>query len=276
MRYLLGFGVMAGLVACQLALAQNQRIQIQERQAVPANPQGQADPDGDGFYRASELIGTTVHDHQKQALGQIKDLVIDARTDMVLYAVVDFNRIAEIRQKLIVVPWPVMTVQFGPAVTEHFVIIDVPRQRLLQAPAFTAVQLRDLRRPVWMTEVNTFFDFHPEQHFRAFRPGFDRDRPFDRNRTNQRQQNGVQPRNQQRQDRPTQSPRPQPRDSQQQPRNVQPGTQPDADAPRTQPAPDTEQPVNPDQNPNAPRSERPNQPQPQPEPEPQPQPQPQR
>ncbi len=57
------------------------------------------------LYRVSTLESLKVHNRSGESLGKIKDLVVDARTGKISYAVLDFGGFLGIGDKWFAVPW---------------------------------------------------------------------------------------------------------------------------------------------------------------------------
>lgn len=81
---------------------------------------------------ASSIIGTDVKNAQGEALGSIKDVMIDTGSGRVEYAVLQFGGVMFIGDKLFAVPWD----KFQMDTANEEMILDVPKERLKDAPGF--------------------------------------------------------------------------------------------------------------------------------------------
>jgi len=81
---------------------------------------------------ASTLSGDSVRNAADENLGDIKDLMIDIDTGNVAYAVLSFGGWLGMGDKLFAVPWSAFTVDTA----NHCLILNVPKERLKDAPGF--------------------------------------------------------------------------------------------------------------------------------------------
>lgn len=118
---------------------------------------GRSQPPGeseDGFYRASEVIGTVVRAEDGQELGKIQDLLIEEQTQTVRFFI-----LGEGESNLRAIPWGiVIDPQLGPDVQERFVTVRIDRQRWEQAPTFTWQEIRTGGQAAWVNQVNQFYN----------------------------------------------------------------------------------------------------------------------
>lgn len=168
----MGAAVLA-LAAADAANAQAPRVRVGGEAGVDVET-------GSDFYRASELVGMTVKDADGDSLGVVKDLLIDSRTEQVQYLLLEPSGIAELREKIIVVPWTVAEAHYVAVPDQRFITLHIARDRVLRAPAFAFTEFRTLRSPRWVTEVNQFFDVDIRERRGVLRPDLDDRRPGDR------------------------------------------------------------------------------------------------
>lgn len=161
------------LLLCSSASAQQGQLQPGE-DAVPARPgdgpdqQNAADT---GFYRASELIGTTVRGEGGQELGTIDDLLIDRRSQRISHFILsdetaartnpaDPNARPSVTQNSVrVVPWSVAQPQFQGE--QRAITVPIAPQRFREAPAYTWQEIQAGPRGGWYNDVNTFYGVQP-------------------------------------------------------------------------------------------------------------------
>ena len=85
-----------------------------------------------GVVSASKIIGEAVENLQKEKLGKIHELVIDAKEGRVAYAVLSFGGFMGMGNKLFAMPWK--TFEFSN--TENKLILNVDKKKLETAPGF--------------------------------------------------------------------------------------------------------------------------------------------
>lgn len=119
-----------------------------------------------GFYRASELIGTSVRGDDGQSMGRIDDLLIDGQSQQIRYFIlsdgekVDANAQspeARSSSNVTVVPWSVARPQFGRTPDNRFVTVPFARQRLQQAPTYTWQEIQTAPTR-WAPDVDRFYN----------------------------------------------------------------------------------------------------------------------
>ena len=85
-----------------------------------------------GVVPASKIIGETVVNRQGENVGEIHELVIDARKNRVAYAVLSFGGFMGMGNKLFAMPWEA----FEFSATEHKLILNVDKEEVETAPVF--------------------------------------------------------------------------------------------------------------------------------------------
>ena len=133
-RNVLASALLCAFAASGPALAQG----AAERTGTMASPaptvsNARADrPIGARDVRISHLIGMQVRNAQNEGLGEIKDLVIDTRAERVEYAIIEFGGFLGFNEKLFAYPLSAFRV----TADRNELFLDVPRERLSQAPGF--------------------------------------------------------------------------------------------------------------------------------------------
>lgn len=112
---------------------------------------------GDRFARVSRLIGTEVRNGQGESLGDIDDLIIDARDGTVRYAVLSFGGFLGMGDKLFAYPMSAFT----PSARGHSFILNVDKSRLKNAPGFSANDWPNWDQTVYTAEVDRYFGSQP-------------------------------------------------------------------------------------------------------------------
>lgn len=104
-------------------------------------------------HRASKIIGTHVRNAKGEALGDIKELVIDPRTGELSYAVVSFGGVLGLGDKLFAVPWKALKLDSR----DHAFVLDIDKQRLQNAPGFDPDRWPDMANAQWNSAVHRFY-----------------------------------------------------------------------------------------------------------------------
>ncbi len=81
---------------------------------------------------ATSIIGDQVRNTAGEDLGEVEDLMIDLRRGDVRFAIVSFGGFLGMGDKLFAVPLEALRVDLD----NHELVLDVPKERLEQAPGF--------------------------------------------------------------------------------------------------------------------------------------------
>jgi sporulation protein YlmC with PRC-barrel domain len=106
---------------------------------------------------ASSIIGDDVQNAQGEKLGNIKELMLDLDTGHVAYAVLSFGGFLGMGDKLFAVPFQAL--KLNPE-RENFTL-DVPKERLEQAPGFDKDNWPSAGDRVWGQEIHTYYGYEP-------------------------------------------------------------------------------------------------------------------
>ena len=107
---------------------------------------------------ATTLIGDPVRNSAREDLGKIEDLMIDLSTGRVAYCVLSFGGFLGLGNKLFAVPFGAMTVDTH----EKCFVLDVPKDRLKNAPGFDKDNWPDLNEPGYRNQVYAFYNVKPD------------------------------------------------------------------------------------------------------------------
>ena len=110
--------------------------------------------DKSGVLKASNLIGAKVQDTEGKKLGDIKDLVIDPLEGDIEYVVLDFGGFLGIGDKYFAVPWEAMRLSEN----QKYLVLDVSKKDLKQAPGFSKDQWPDMSNQEWIMTVYEYYD----------------------------------------------------------------------------------------------------------------------
>lgn len=107
---------------------------------------------------ATTLIGDPVRNAKREDLGKIEDLMIDLASGRIAYSVLSFGGFLGVGNKLFAVPWSAMVVD----TTEKCFVLDVPKDRLKNAPGFDKDRWPDLNDLAYRKEVYAFYNVKPD------------------------------------------------------------------------------------------------------------------
>jgi len=110
-----------------------------------------------GTLTASTLKGDPVRNLRGEDLGKVEDLMIDLDSGRVAYVVLSFGGFLGMGDKLFAVPWNAMTVDMD----KHCFILDVPKERLKEAPGFDKDDWPDFADEEWGSRIFQFYQVTP-------------------------------------------------------------------------------------------------------------------
>lgn len=87
---------------------------------------------GSGLIGTSSILGASVCNHKDEALGIIKEIMLDMHSGKVAYAVLSFDGFLGIGEKLFAVPWHALTFDR----VHSRVILSVRKDLLAEMPGF--------------------------------------------------------------------------------------------------------------------------------------------
>ncbi|HYD94869.1 MAG TPA: PRC-barrel domain-containing protein [Noviherbaspirillum sp.] len=105
------------------------------------------------LYRGSQIIGSNVRDASGRKIGQIKDLILDARRGEIAYAALSFGGVTSTGNKFHPVPWTALE----PGDDGSHYILRADRETISQAPGFDKRQWPDLADQAWHAEVERYW-----------------------------------------------------------------------------------------------------------------------
>ncbi len=114
---------------------------------------------GLGLLRAKEAIGADVVDRGGETLGTVEDMVLDVVRGCISYAVLSFGGFMGLGQKLFAIPWRVFYVDRE----RHRLVLDLPREVLLNAPGFDRDSWPDMSDPAWQSRLQGYYGLEPIQ-----------------------------------------------------------------------------------------------------------------
>lgn len=105
----------------------------------------------------SSLTGNTVKNATGETLGDIKDFVIDTETGRVMYAVLSFGGFLGLGDKLFAIPVQAMELDTD----DHAFILNVPKDRLEDAPGFDKDNWPSTSDYDWVNSVYAYYGYEP-------------------------------------------------------------------------------------------------------------------
>lgn len=111
-----------------------------------------------GIVEAGTIIGETVVNRQDENLGEIHEIMLDAREGRIAYAVLSSGGFLGMGNKLFAIPWEAL--EF--ASSEQKLILDVDKERLKAAPGFDKdEEWPDFADRSWGSEVHDYYGLDP-------------------------------------------------------------------------------------------------------------------
>jgi sporulation protein YlmC with PRC-barrel domain len=124
-----------------------------------------------GVVSASKIIGEAVINRRNEELGEIHELVIDAKEGRLAYAVLSFGGVMGVGNKFFALPWKA----FEFATTENKLILDIDREKLTAAPGFDSdAKWPDFADRTWVRASTTTTALIRIGRCRAYDPGLRR------------------------------------------------------------------------------------------------------
>jgi len=125
--------------------------------AAPLNSSRDSMTMSGDWIRASQFVGMNVRDSQNQAIGEVKDVVVDLSSGRVVYTVLASGGVLGIGDKLFAVPMPAYS--FSSA--DHRLSLNVDRTRLQSAPVFDRRDWSSATNPTFVTDVYRYYNVTP-------------------------------------------------------------------------------------------------------------------
>ncbi len=108
--------------------------------------------------KPSELVGRKVANTAGEDLGEIEDVMLDPVTGRIAYVVLEHGGFLGIGDDLFAVPWRAITYVPG---DDKSVLLDIPEERLENAPRFSRKDESPLERREWVTAVHNYYGVDP-------------------------------------------------------------------------------------------------------------------
>jgi sporulation protein YlmC with PRC-barrel domain len=105
------------------------------------------------YKKASDIVGQRVVNTTGENLGKIEEIVLDARTGRIAYAVLSFGGFLGIGDKLFAIPWQAL--REDPV--KKVCVLPVDKEKLKTAPGFDKENWPDMAEPRFREEVYRFY-----------------------------------------------------------------------------------------------------------------------
>jgi len=106
---------------------------------------------------ANALIGHKVYNPQGETLGDIKDVMLDVDLGRVVYSVLSFGGFLGMGDKLFAIPFEAF--RLDPS--NDRVILNVPKDRLKNAPGFDKDHIPSAADRKWGTQIHEYYGLQP-------------------------------------------------------------------------------------------------------------------
>lgn len=110
-----------------------------------------------GVLSVRSMMHNTVQNPQGEDLGKIEDLAIDLDAGRIAYAVLSFGGFLGLGDKHFAIPWEALRV----APHEHRAILDMPKERLENAPGFERGARPATADREWLRGVYAYYGYTP-------------------------------------------------------------------------------------------------------------------
>jgi sporulation protein YlmC with PRC-barrel domain len=110
----------------------------------------------DAVYRVSSLKGMEVRNEAGKDLGQINELVFDLRKGKVAYAALSHGGVLGVGDKLFAVPFDAFKLKHK--ADEKFLVLNIPEEKLANAPGFDENHWPDTVDPKWAEEIDRHYE----------------------------------------------------------------------------------------------------------------------
>lgn len=124
---------------------------------IAGTPRSESGGPGPRLMTASTLAGDEVVNRQGEKLGRIDEIMIDVPSGRVAYAVMSAGGFLGIGDKLFAVPFNALTLDTD----NKCFVLDVPRERIEQAPGFEKDHWPEMADTQWGRHVHGYYGTRP-------------------------------------------------------------------------------------------------------------------
>lgn len=127
---------------------------------------------GTVLQAATSFVGLEVRDSGGERIGEIRDILLDTRRELLAYAVIATGGLLGIGDEVVVVPWRYLSVREG----EKTVLIPLTREKLARTPRRTSDQSDEefARAVEKFYGIPPYWQDRPENRKRSGRNGGER------------------------------------------------------------------------------------------------------
>jgi sporulation protein YlmC with PRC-barrel domain len=115
------------------------------------------DGPGPQLMTAGTLTGDKVTNRTGETLGEISDIMLDVPRGRIAYAVMSSGGFLGLGEKLFAIPWNALTLDTD----NHCFVLDVPKERMEQAPGFDKDHWPSMADMSWTSEVHSYYRARP-------------------------------------------------------------------------------------------------------------------
>jgi len=112
------------------------------------------------IHRASQVIGMSVANAAGENIGTVNDVVIDAKSGQCRYLAISFGTTFGFGGKLFAVPYNAVLFRYDSKNNNSFVMFDVRKEQLEQAPGFASDKWPDFGDARFTGTVDKFYEAH--------------------------------------------------------------------------------------------------------------------
>ena len=118
---------------------------------------GRSEGPGPEVMDAATLIDDDVVNASGEDLGKIEAIMLDVGSGRIAYAVLSFGGFLGMGTKLFAIPWSALTLDAD----EKRFILDIPKDRLENAPGFDKDHWPSMADPRWAKELHSYYGVTP-------------------------------------------------------------------------------------------------------------------
>lgn len=116
---------------------------------------------------ADAVRGDRVYNPEGEDLGRIEDVMLDLETGSIAYAVLSFGGFLGLGDKHFAIPWQALRLDQE----RSTVILDVPKDRLKEAPGFERNDPPEFTDRSWGAEIHSHYGYDPYWKYDRASPG---------------------------------------------------------------------------------------------------------
>ena len=116
-----------------------------------------SDGPGPEVMDAGTLIGDSVVNADDEDLGKVEAIMLDVQSGRIAYAVLSFGGFLGMGTKLFAIPWSALALD----TEEKRFILDVPKEKLENAPGFDKDHWPAMADQSWARELHSYYDVTP-------------------------------------------------------------------------------------------------------------------